>query len=91
MAVSRVSKEYIVWRASVIKRDKRKCQFPGCKSRRRIQVHHILQWATTPGLRYEVSNGVALCSRCHGKIKGKELNYVGLFTEIVRQNSEKKR
>lgn len=86
----RLSKEYITWRAAVIKRDGRKCQYPGCKRRSKLEIHHIVPWSISHSLRYEVSNGITLCQRCHYKIKGKEGSYSMLFAEIVRQKKDKK-
>ena len=32
---------YKDFRKSVLKRDKFKCQMPGCKNKKNLQVHHI--------------------------------------------------
>lgn len=80
---------YSDFRAKVLKRDKRKCQMPGCKSRRRLQVHHVLTYSSTSSLRTESSNGITLCRTCHDSIKNKEHHYAQLFTEIIYQNENK--
>jgi 5-methylcytosine-specific restriction endonuclease McrA len=77
------SPEYKDFRNKVIKRDGRKCMMPGCSSKKRLQVHHIRKWSTASSLRYEISNGITLCSRCHASIKGKEIHYESLFVEII--------
>ena len=75
--------EYAKWRQAVRKRDGKRCQMPGCGSRKRIQVHHIQKWSRCPSLRYEVSNGICLCYYCHAEINTHEEHYVGLFLEII--------
>lgn len=75
---------YKEWRKSVYKRDGHKCQMPGCNSKYRIQAHHIKKWSSASTLRYDVSNGITLCSKCHNSINGQEHLYEPLFMEIVR-------
>lgn len=74
---------YAQFRKDVIKRDKGKCQMPGCKSKRNLQVHHISKWSGASALRYETSNGITLCRYCHKSITGKETHYEHLFREIL--------
>ena len=54
------------WRAAIMLRDGRTCQ---CGQRAR-HAHHIKSWIDYPELRYDVSNGVALCEICHSKKHG---------------------
>lgn len=51
------------WKRKVIERCGKKCV--RCGRTRGLQAHHLLPWATHPETRFIVSNGVALCSRCH--------------------------
>ena len=74
---------YKRFRLQVLKRDKGKCRMPGCKSKRNLNVHHIRTWSNASSLRYEVSNGITLCSSCHRSITGKESHYENLFREII--------
>lgn len=74
---------YSKWRKTILKRDKRVCKMPSCRSRLKLQVHHIRMWATAHALRYEPSNGITLCKKCHMSIRGKESHYEALFMEIV--------
>lgn len=74
---------YVAFRKEVLKRDHKKCQMPGCSSKKSLQVHHIRKWSTASALRYEVSNGITLCKWCHSSIKGKETHYEHIFTEII--------
>jgi len=78
---------YKLWRKRVLKRDKNKCQMPGCCSKKRkLQVHHIRTYAKNPTLRTDVSNGITLCTLCHWTIRNKETYYATLFDEVIRKN-----
>lgn len=59
--------EYVYWRNLVFQRDNYSCY--ECKTRGGyLEAHHIKSWAKFPELRYEVSNGLTLCKKCHNKI-----------------------
>jgi hypothetical protein len=58
---------------------------PGCKSKSRIQAHHIRKWSTASALRYDVDNGITLCRNCHDSISKAEEHYESLFIGIVRE------
>lgn len=74
---------YKKFRLDVLKRDKFKCQMPGCKNKKYLNVHHIQKWSSASSLRYDKSNGITLCSYCHKSITGKESHYENLFREIL--------
>jgi 5-methylcytosine-specific restriction endonuclease McrA len=74
---------YVRWRNRVRERDNKTCQWPGCGKRGSLQVHHILKWSEHPLLRYEVSNGICLCSKCHKKIWKKENEFAAFFMSIL--------
>jgi hypothetical protein len=59
--------EYREWRTAVFERDNYtcKCGFKGSKGY--ITAHHIKSFAHYPELRYEVSNGITLCEKCHSE------------------------
>ena len=58
--------EYKTWRKSVFKRDNYTCQ--NCNTRgEKINAHHIIRFADEERLRYELSNGITLCIKCHKK------------------------
>jgi len=61
---------YKAWRKKVYVRDGYTCK--ECGARKRLEAHHIKMWAHFPELRYEVSNGITLCKKCHGKLTGEE-------------------
>lgn len=77
------SPEYSKWREDIKKRDNYECQWPGCCSRHRIQVHHIKTWANYPGMRFVTANGITLCKKCHDSVKGKEADYETFFLKIL--------
>ena len=80
--------EYKKWRSLVYKRDKYKCQWPGCSMKRRLNAHHIRTWANFPGLRYLVENGITLCYQHHKMIKNMENIYESVFQKIVLENKK---
>lgn len=58
---SYLSKE---WSKAVRSRDNHTCQHCGI-SEVKLHAHHVKPWKHHPELRYEVSNGLTLCSPCH--------------------------
>lgn len=74
---------YKAWRAAVRRRDRSTCQMPGCKRKRRLQVHHIQKWSTNPSLRFDINNGITLCYDCHKDVTKNEHHYISLFLEII--------
>ena len=58
------SAEYKNWRKEVFKRDGYSCQKCGIMNVY-ITAHHIKSFAYFPELRFEVSNGLTLCEKCH--------------------------
>lgn len=58
----RRSREYRIWRVTVIRRDGH-CVC--CGSVKRRQAHHIEDASHNKDLRYLPDNGVTLCSGCH--------------------------
>ena len=79
--------EYKKWRQKIRARDNYTCQFPNCKSKHKLQVHHILKWQEYPGLRYHLQNGITLCKTHHQTVTGNEEHYIKLFGEIARKNT----
>ena len=75
--------QYKKWRQDVKNRDKRKCRFPGCECTKRLQVHHIKKWSEYPTLRYEITNGITLCAKCHKLVTGNEVYYEEFFRKIL--------
>jgi len=77
-------------RMEAMQRDKHKCQFPNCK-RKGTVVHHIIKYASSPYLRWNVSNLITLCKKHHWQVYGKEDQYIILFSDINARNSRHKR
>jgi len=64
----RASDKYKLWIKSVFTRDNYRC----CKCHKRggnIEAHHIKPFYLYPELRFEVSNGMTLCVKCHNNTK----------------------
>ncbi len=75
---------YKQWRLQIYKRDKFKCQMPGCNKKTKLQAHHIRKWSTNASLRYDIDNGITLCSQCHKLVNRNEHHYESLFLSIIR-------
>lgn len=65
----RASSDYIKWRKSVFKRDHYTCQCCGSRSGEGksiyLNAHHIENWKDNIEKRYDIKNGITLCSKCH--------------------------
>lgn len=77
---------YKKFRQKVLARDKHKCQWYGCNSSKKLNVHHIHRWCDNPGLRYDENNGITLCSLHHKMISGQETYYESIFKKIAINN-----
>lgn len=65
----RDSTEYKEWRQKVYTRDNFRCV--KCGSKLKLNAHHIKSWKYYPELRYELSNGITLCEKCHVQLHQK--------------------
>ncbi len=68
----RRSPEYYQWRKKVFKNDNYECHI--CKSKIKLNAHHIYSISEFPQKIFEKNNGIVLCMQCHkeihnGKIK----------------------
>lgn len=64
VSLLRHSEEYNTWRKSVYKRDNWTCR--ECKIKQNHPIaHHIKSFRNYPELRFDISNGITLCRKCH--------------------------
>jgi 5-methylcytosine-specific restriction endonuclease McrA len=83
------SAEYKEWRKKVYIRDAYKCQMPGCSSNsKQIAAHHIYPKRLYPEKRFEVSNGITLCKKCHEKTFGKETNFIDALVRVIQKMND---
>jgi 5-methylcytosine-specific restriction endonuclease McrA len=75
------SDEYKSFLKKVKQRDKYQCKMCGCK--KKLQVHHILEWSENPHLRYEVTNGITLCVECHKSIRYHEKTWALYLSNLI--------
>jgi hypothetical protein len=81
----RKSVEYKIWRDMVYERD----DFTCCICDRRgcvLNAHHIKSFSKYPESRFDVSNGITLCEKCHQQTKGKEAIYEMFFERVKLAN-----
>ena len=57
--------ENILWRNEVFSRDKYTCCVCGDARGGNLIAHHLDGWAENEDSRFDISNGVTLCSTCH--------------------------
>lgn len=62
-----------MWVKAVKDRDGWKCV--ECDATDRLHAHHIKRWKDYAELRYEVSNGVTLCHKCHELAHGRGFKF----------------
>lgn len=68
----RTSQEYNTWRKKVFDRDWYTCT--KCKYKTRdIVAHHIKSFSKYPELRFDIDNGITLCTCCHIKLHKEEI------------------
>lgn len=60
---ARTSPEAHEWRKRVFTRDNFTCV--ECGDKGRLNAHHIVPWADSEELRFDINNGVTLCLECH--------------------------
>lgn len=88
--VIRTGTKYKEWRLKIMKRDNYCCQVCNIKSGNGkavyLEVHHIKTFSQFPELRFELSNGVTLCKRCHSETKKKEEWWENEFRYLQWQN-----
>lgn len=81
-------KSYQDFRKKVLERDNYMCQFVGCKSKIKLEVHHIKRFVDAKHLKTDPFNGITLCKKCHRSISQKEQQYELFFLKIALTNQE---
>ena len=81
------SPEYKKLRLACYKRDRFKCQFPGCNQVDKVlNCHHLKPWGSYPALRFVLDNTITLCKTHHQFVTGKEQEYEAIFMQAVARN-----
>jgi len=75
----------VIWAKNVKERDGYKCRIGNCDCSDVLEAHHILRWRDYPELRYEINNGITLCSFHHPRKREDEDKLVGTYQEIINQ------
>jgi len=89
MHVGRWSSPARKWRRDIIKRDGMCMQ---CNSLEMLQAHHIVSWKDNEFLRFELSNGIALCKSCHIKLhQPQRIGQPGTMTGKKHSQESRKR
>lgn len=70
--------ENLKWIKEVKERDNYTCQDEG-PHKGRLHAHHIKDANEYPELRYEISNGITLCSSCHNRKHHKNVRHISIF------------
>ena len=65
--VWRNTADYRAWREVILSRGH--CEITNCNSTTDLQAHHIKSAASFPELRFDISNGMCICSTCHKNVK----------------------
>ena len=70
----------------VFQRDRFTCKFCDYRSKKKrdIEAHHIIPLSVNIKLSLKVGNGLTLCQQCHKYTYGKELQFVRVCKEILR-------
>lgn len=76
--------EAVQWRKAVFARDGFTCQLCG-QVGGRLNAHHKKAWKSHPDLRFDLDNGVTLCTSCHkGKAHGGSYRNHVEWEDVVR-------
>lgn len=72
----RTSLKYEEWRNSVYAKDWYTCQCCGASGQIEKNAHHINNFSEHEDLKYDISNGICLCAKCH------HIKYTGSFHNL---------
>ena len=79
----RRSSAYKDWSKSVKKRDGWKCQLSDESCAGRMEAHHIKSYKDNPSLRFDLMNGITLCSKHHPRKRHLETELEPVFVNIL--------
>ena len=74
---------YLEWSRSIKRRDGWRCQLKDEACSKKVIAHHIKVWAKYPELRYEVTNGITLCTSHHPRTREKEKALEPILSTLV--------
>ncbi|NMD00601.1 MAG: hypothetical protein GYA62_12905 [Bacteroidales bacterium] len=101
MTKKQIKKLDELWSFAVKERDGFKCKFPNCKTDKYLNAHHIVK-RQFKSLRWDLDNGITLCSGHHTFknnsahvdeinflkiLKGLKINYNKLYKRRFEQNN----
>ena len=78
---------YKKWRHSVYNKFDRKCAICGTEDKK-LHAHHVVRWADSVELRYEIDNSLLVCEDCHSMIHGYS---IGTGTKILKNKERIKK
>ena len=85
----RHSYEYKQWRSKVFERDNYTCQCCLKRGGHNLQAHHKENFSSNKDLRFDIDNGVTLCSNCHSlSFKGSFHSMYGILSNTKEQLEE---
>ena len=87
---SRINKKYLIWRMGVLAKDHYSCQKCNAKGGKygSLQSHHIENYSANKKLRYEATNGITFCMKCHIKfhrLYGKNNNNLEQILQYIEK------
>lgn len=80
----RIIPKYCEWRDAIKERDNYTCRACGVRGSSHMAAHHLNAWFSFPEQRFDLNNGVTLCSGCHNEfhaIYGRGHNTKGQYIE----------
>jgi hypothetical protein len=73
------------WSNRVKKRDGEKCKMHNFECSNNLVAHHIYSWAKYPELRYNIDNGITLCTFHHPKKRADEKQLIPFFIHLLKK------
>lgn len=67
---SKSSKKYKAWRKAILDKSNHECT--RCGSKDKLHAHHIIKHNENLSLKFDLNNGICLCSSCHTKVHWEE-------------------